>query len=89
MVEIAVGILQAEPDARIRPARQWAVALLQYYSTEVPLPDEVASLLIEEQLPGRGVSLPFIARSTRQHDLCRRRTRRRKPRHERESRILR
>ncbi|MEG6507732.1 hypothetical protein V6C03_01995 [Methyloligella sp. 2.7D] len=49
MVEIAVGILRAEPKENIRPAREWAVDVISEYSY-VPLKPEVQRALLEHRV---------------------------------------
>jgi hypothetical protein len=46
MVEIAVGILSAEPKDNITPAREWAVEVIDHYS-EVKLAADVKTSLIK------------------------------------------
>ena len=53
MIEIAVGILAAKPDQNIKPARAWAVDVLDHYSTDVKLTDEVKAALLDNPLPVR------------------------------------
>lgn len=48
MVEIAVGILRAEPEANIRPAREWAVDVISEYS-EVPMSKAAREALLSHQ----------------------------------------
>lgn len=50
MVEIAVGILRAEPSEGIRPAREWAVNIISYYSPEVPLSAKARDALIQNRV---------------------------------------
>lgn len=52
LVEIAVGILRAEPKENIRPAREWAAKVLVKYS-DVALSDEAMKALMNYRLPIR------------------------------------
>lgn len=49
LVEIAVGILQAEPKDNIRPAREWAVDVIAKYSN-VPISPASRVALIDNSL---------------------------------------
>jgi len=57
MIEIAVGILAAKPDESIKPARAWAVDVLDRYSRDVRLSDEVKRALLDHPLPVRPVGV--------------------------------
>ena len=66
-IEIAVGILRAKPEDSIRPAREWAVNVISYYSHDVPLSDAARNALLEHQVLGlvgiaesAGEALPAI-----------------------------
>ena len=50
MIEVAVGILAAEPD-KTKGLRNWAVDTLAHYSKDVELTDEAKNALREKPLP--------------------------------------
>lgn len=53
MVEIAVGILAREPTPPIRPAREWAVDIINEYSN-VSLSPQARAALLENQIDAAG-----------------------------------
>ena len=63
MVEIALGILAAEPE-KTRNLRGWAVKTLARYS-EVPLSDDEKNALLEKQLPVYADAVMTSAASSR------------------------
>jgi hypothetical protein len=50
MIEVAVGILAAKPEGNIKPARKWAVDIINHYS-DVKLPEDVKAALLDNPLP--------------------------------------
>jgi hypothetical protein len=51
MVEIAIGIVSAEPKPQNKPLRQWAVKVLTKYApADVPLGEAAQALLFENAL---------------------------------------
>ncbi len=51
-VQLAVGVLQSEPDESVRCLRLWAVETIDSYS-EIPLNEEAKQELLKNQLPAR------------------------------------
>jgi hypothetical protein len=45
MIDIAVGLLKEDPNGQLQPARNWAVDVISYYSTDVELSSEAKDAL--------------------------------------------
>lgn len=51
MIDVALGVLREQPQAdQVAGAREWAIGVLDHYSSSAPLPDKMKSELLTKPL---------------------------------------